>query len=87
MSELLDRVQAARYLCEKHSYSIKPSTLAFFASRGGGPVFVYCGRYPRYRPADLDAWMASKLTNPVRNAAEGREARKRIKQTGIAPQS
>jgi len=41
---------------------LSPATLETMRSRGGGPPFVRYGRKAvRYRPADVDAWMAERI--------------------------
>lgn len=63
---LLRRRDAAHYLHEHHGLSYAPQTLAKLACIGGGPIFRRWGsRIPVYAPADLDAWVASKLTGPL----------------------
>ncbi|MEX1313827.1 MAG: helix-turn-helix domain-containing protein [Desulfotignum sp.] len=59
--QFLTRQQAADFL------NIKKSTLEAWAVRGGGPVYVRMGLAVRYRPADLLAWVESRIT---RNTAE-----------------
>lgn len=67
---LLRRAEAANYLREHHSIEIAKSTLAKFATIGGGPIMVYAGRFPLYRPADLDAWAAARISPPCRSTSE-----------------
>ncbi len=43
-------------------------TLERFRISGGGPVYVKLGSAVRYRKADLDAWLASRVT---RSTSEG----------------
>jgi excisionase family DNA binding protein len=45
------------------------STLERMRLRGDGPPFIKAGKSVRYRKADLDAWMASRL---VRSTSEAR---------------
>jgi nucleotidyltransferase/DNA polymerase involved in DNA repair len=59
--KLLRRKAASEYLHEAHGVERAPSTLAKLAVTGGGPAFRRVGRVPHYDPADLDAWVASKL--------------------------
>lgn len=35
-------------------------TVYTWASRGGGPIPIKVGRHLRYRPADVEAWLASR---------------------------
>jgi len=67
---LLRRAEASEYLREHHSLEIAKSTLAKFATIGGGPLMVYSGRLPLYRPADLDAWAAARISAPCRSTSE-----------------
>ena len=53
---LLRPVEAARYL------GLAPRTLEKFRQRGGGPCFVgISSRCVRYRPSDLDTWIAERV--------------------------
>ncbi|MFZ1416652.1 MAG: DNA-binding protein [Defluviicoccus sp.] len=61
-NRLLRRAEAAAYLCAHHGIKYAPSTLAKLACVGGGPRYSLFGRTPLYRPADLDEWVASRLT-------------------------
>lgn len=76
----LRRAEAAQYLQERlGAYTVE--TLAKLACVGGGPRFQKVGPYPLYRPDDLDAWIAARMSKPVahnaelpaRNAAETRQ--------------
>ena len=51
----LTYVQAAAYL------SIAPGTLRNLVSEERGPISVKIGRSRRFRPADLEAFLASKV--------------------------
>jgi excisionase family DNA binding protein len=51
----LDTTEAARYL------GLQPTTLEAWRCRGEGPSFVKLGRAVRYRQADLDAWIESRV--------------------------
>jgi hypothetical protein len=66
----LRRKQAARYLLETHGLERAPATLAKLAVIGGGPAFRRAGRIPLYAPADLDDWVASILSEPIRTTSE-----------------
>ena len=52
---MLDTTEAARYT------GLKKSTLDQWRSRGEGPKFVKLGRAVRYRRADLDEWIDSRV--------------------------
>jgi predicted DNA-binding transcriptional regulator AlpA len=53
--KLLNQRLAAAYL------SISERTLERRRCVGDGPRFVRCGRCVRYRLADLEAWVASRV--------------------------
>lgn len=55
MSELLTTNQAATRL------NLSPSTLNKARLTGGGPSFIKLGASVRYRPEDLDAWVATQV--------------------------
>ncbi len=65
----LTRREAADFLNER-GYRVAPSTLAKYATVGGGPVFESFGRRPLYKPADLMAWVATKSTGPRRSTSD-----------------
>jgi excisionase family DNA binding protein len=54
-SNLLTREQAANYL------SLKKSTLESWAVKGCGPSMVKMGKAVRYRLADLEAFIESRI--------------------------
>lgn len=57
--------QAAHYL------GISDSALRLWRSEGKGPRFFRAGeKLIRYRRADLDAWIESRLTAPFTSAAQ-----------------
>ncbi len=60
-SQFLKRQEAADFL------NIKRSTLAAWATRGGGPAFVKFGRAVRYRISDLEKFIESRVR---RNTSE-----------------
>ena len=53
-SALLNEREAADFL------SLSYRTLQAWRVRGGGPQFIKLGSNVRYRPADLDAWLAAR---------------------------
>ena len=69
-SKLLRRQAASVYLRETHGLDRAPSTLAKLAVIGGGPIFRRAGRVPLYSADDLDEWVASKLSQPMRSTSE-----------------
>jgi hypothetical protein len=68
--KLLRRKAAAEYLHEAHGLDRAPSTLAKLAVTGDGPVFRRLGRIPLYAPADLDAYVTSKLSPRMRSTSQ-----------------
>jgi hypothetical protein len=66
----LRRKAASDYLHETHGLDRAPGTLAKLAVIGGGPVFRRVGRVPLYSTDDLDEWVASKLSPPMRSTSE-----------------
>ena len=72
----LRRDAAAKYITEKTGAPCAPSTLARFASLGGGPEFQKIGHLPFYTVEDLDAWITSRTSEKVRSTADLRRKRK-----------
>jgi hypothetical protein len=66
----LRRKAASKYLREVHGVDRAPSTLAKYAVLGGGPIFQRMGRHPVYTPINLDKWVASKLSGPMRSTSD-----------------
>jgi excisionase family DNA binding protein len=48
---LLSEKEVARYL------NLSLRTIQRWRAEGTGPPVLYAGRYPRYRKADVDAWL------------------------------
>lgn len=67
--EFLSRKEASAYL-KARGLPVSPSTLNKYATVGGGPVHVKFGRLARYRPSDLDAWAAARLSAPRRSTSD-----------------
>ena len=67
---LLRRKAASDYLHEIHGLDRAPSTLAKLAAIGDGPIFRRIGRVPLYATDDLDKWVASKLSAPMRSTSD-----------------
>lgn len=65
----LSRKEASKFLLSLGLF-IAPSTLAKFASVGGGPTFRRFGRQVKYLRSDLISWAESRLTGPVRSTSE-----------------
>ena len=72
--QFLRRKAASKYLLEVHGIVRAPSTLAKYAVIGGGPVFQLMGRDPVYTPVNLDEWVASKLSGPMRSTSDAHPA-------------
>ena len=60
-TDILKTPEAAEYL------GLSVPTLARFRTLGGGPKYAKLGSSVRYRKADLDAWLESRL---VRSTSE-----------------
>jgi hypothetical protein len=58
--EIMDRIQAARFLQSTFCLPTTKASLATMATRGGGPQYFTMGRYVRYRKADLVSWAAKR---------------------------
>jgi hypothetical protein len=71
----LRRKAASDYLRETHGLDRAPSTLAKLAVIGGGPIFRRAGNVPLYAIEDLDEWVASKLSAPMRSTSESASAK------------
>jgi hypothetical protein len=69
-SHLLRRDEAAQHIQGTWGYPCSPRTLAKYAVIGGGPVFRRAGRFPLYSTDDLDAWITSKLSPPMRSTSD-----------------
>jgi hypothetical protein len=65
----LTRREASDFLTEL-GYSVAPTTLAKYATLGGGPVFEKFGRRPLYLRTDLLAWVASRSSGRRRSTSQ-----------------
>ena len=74
----LRRKAASQYLEETWGVNRVPSTLAKYAVIGGGPTFRRAGRVPLYSADDLDEWVASKLSAPMRSTSDTASPRAEI---------
>jgi hypothetical protein len=72
--KFLGRKAASKYLFDVHGIVRAPSTLAKDAVIGGGPVFHRMGHFPVYTPVDLDDYVASKLSGPMRSTSDAHPA-------------
>jgi hypothetical protein len=66
----LRRAEAAAYLRQTYGARCSHTYLDKLASIGGGPPFHRFGRWPVYDVADLDGWAMSRMTGPLRKAAQ-----------------
>lgn len=64
----LRRNDAAAYLKERFNFC-SVGLLAKYATTGNGPVYYKIGRLTFYRRADLDAWIKSRLSRPMRSTS------------------
>lgn len=80
----LIRREAVQYVNEK-GYPTTYNTFQKLASIGGGPVFRKFGHRVVYYPTDLDAWVTSKLSPPLRSTSEHEKAPSSDRETsGVA---
>ena len=63
----LRRAAAAAYVRQKYGFPCSRQWLAKLAVLGGGPVFRKAGRFPIYKPTDLDTWAQSRI-GPARSS-------------------
>lgn len=61
---VLDTAKAAEYL------QLAQGTLERFRVQGDGPRFMKLGRAVRYRQADLDEWMESRIVSSTSEAIQ-----------------
>ena len=66
----LRRKAASAYLHKTYGLDRAPSTLAKLAVIGGGPVFRRLNRIPLYSEDDLDNWVKSMLSEPMRSTSD-----------------
>jgi hypothetical protein len=59
--KLLTRKNASAYFFLVKGISVAPSTLAKYATTGGGPDFVKFGPTVYYQISELDRWLNKKL--------------------------
>jgi hypothetical protein len=68
----LRRAEASEYLMTVHGLPVAVSTLAKYATIGGGPAYQKAGITPLYPLAELDTWALTKLGQIVRSSSEVR---------------
>jgi hypothetical protein len=66
----LRRKEASAYLRRTFGLERAPSTLAKLAVVGGGPPFQVLNRVPLYTTADLDRWVASRLSPRMESTSD-----------------
>jgi hypothetical protein len=66
----LRRADAAAYVSERYGFPCSRQWLAKLAVIGGGPVFRKAGRFPIYKPSDLDSWAQSRI-GPAQTSTSG----------------
>lgn len=59
--DLLERKEASEFL-RRRGYRVAYTSLAKWATTGGGPVITYFNKKPLYRPTDLLAWAVARTT-------------------------
>lgn len=64
----LTRAEAADYVTRMGAQTSK-NTLQKFATVGGGPVYRRFGKRALYTRADLDAWIAERMSAPMRSTS------------------
>lgn len=74
----LRRKAASAYLHKTYGLDRAPSTLAKLAVIGGGPMFRRINRVPLYAEDDLDRWVASKLSAPMRSTSDAPPSTDRV---------
>jgi hypothetical protein len=67
-TRFLSRSEASDYLVNR-GLRVARQTLAKFAVTGEGPAYRSFGSRVVYDPADLDAWIAKRLTKPRRSTS------------------
>jgi hypothetical protein len=63
MQPLLDTEAAAAHVAQR-GVPTSAYQLKLLRTTGGGPRFRKFGRFVRYEPAELDAWVESRLSAP-----------------------
>ncbi len=67
--QYLSRKSAAQYIRDR-GIPTEPSTLAKYASVGGGPVSRKFGRRVLYEPQALNEWIDERLSAPRRSTSD-----------------
>lgn len=61
----LSRSAAAAWFATQGFTHLTAPALAKLAWRGAGPRYKRLGKHAYYAPADLDAWLAAEMKEPV----------------------
>jgi hypothetical protein len=61
-TELLTRIEAARFLQATYRLRVTNASLATMATRGGGPRFIKQGRYAYYIKVHLAEWAEARFS-------------------------
>lgn len=65
----LTRIEASDY-CKSRGVPVEKNTLQKYATIGGGPNYRKFGNRALYTEADLDSWIASRLSEPRSHSSE-----------------
>lgn len=69
-TQRLNRQEACEYLHDVHGVDCATSSLATYATRGGGPAYQKWANKPLYTVQALDEWVEEKLSPVVTSTAE-----------------
>lgn len=58
------RADAAHYIRSTWGMPCSAKWLAKLAVTGGGPIYQKAGRFPLYKPDDLDIWVQARIGAP-----------------------
>lgn len=68
-TKYLRRADAAHYVHSTWGMPCSSKWLAKLAVVGGGPIYQKAGRFPLYKPEDLDEWATSRISDPRRSTS------------------
>lgn len=63
------RTDAAQYVRSTWGMPCSTKWLAKLAVIGGGPIYQKAGRFPLYKPNDLDVWAKDRIGAPRRSTS------------------
>ncbi|MDD2742147.1 MAG: hypothetical protein PHV02_07730 [Rhodocyclaceae bacterium] len=69
--KFLTRAESANYLTNERGAPTAKTTLQKYATTGGGPKYQVFGNRALYQVADLDEWVAGKLSAPRHSTTAG----------------